>query len=98
MAYQIIIKKRFANKVLKVLSYLEKEWSDKVAEEFLIKIDRRLLLLKKQPFAGSLSSKVENVRGVLITRHNRMYYKIKSKTVIILNMYDTRINQKKNPY
>jgi len=95
MAYQIIIKKRFANKVLKVLTYLEKEWSKKVAEEFLIKVDRRLLLLKKQPFAGSLSSKVENVRGVLITRHNRMYYKIKGKSVIILNMYEYRINPKK---
>ena len=47
MAYQIIIKKRFANKVFKVLTYLEKEWLKKVAEEFLIKVDRRLNLLKK---------------------------------------------------
>jgi len=39
MAYQIILKKRFTNKVQKVLVYLKKEWSHKVATDFLLKID-----------------------------------------------------------
>ena len=47
MAYQIVVKKRFASKVQKVLAYLEKEWSHKVAVDFLIKIDRRFELLSK---------------------------------------------------
>jgi plasmid stabilization system protein ParE len=98
MAYQIVVKKRFTNKVQKVLAYLEKEWSHKVAEEFLIKIDRRINQLTKQPHLGVSSSKIKDVRGLLITRHNRMYYKIKDDKVIILNMYDTRINPKRNPY
>ena len=98
MAYQIIVKKRFTNRVQKVLTYLEKEWSHKVAVEFLLKIDRRIDLLARQPHVGVLSSKVKNIRGLLITRHNRLYYKIKDNKVIILNMYDTRINPKKNPY
>ena len=40
----------------------------------------------------------QNIRGLLITRHNSMYYKIKNDKVIIINMYDTRMNPKKNPY
>jgi hypothetical protein len=63
MAYQIIVKKRFTNKVQKVLVYLEKEWLQKVAADFLIKIDRRIELLTKQPFVGKSSSKIKNVRG-----------------------------------
>ena len=98
MAYQIIVKKRFTNNVQKVLVYLEKEWSHKVAAEFLMKIDRRIELLTKQPFVGAPSSKINDIRGLLITRHNRMYYKIKNDKVIILAMYDTRINPEKNPY
>lgn len=98
MAYQIIVKKRFTNRVQKVLAYLEKEWSHKVAVEFLLKIDRRIELLARQPHVGVLSSKVKDIRGLLITRHNRLYYKIKGSKVIILNVYDTRINPKKNPY
>ena len=42
MAHQIILKKRFTNTVQKVLTYLEKEWSHKVAVDFLIKIERRI--------------------------------------------------------
>ena len=98
MAYQIIVKKRFTNKVQKVLVYLEKEWSHKVAADFLLKIDRRIELLTKQPYVGAPSSKVKDIRGLLVTRHNRLYYKIKDDKVIILNMYDTRMNPEKNPY
>ena len=98
MAYQIIVKKRFINKVQKVLTYLEKEWSHKVACEFLEKIDRRIDLLTKQPYVGAPSNKIKDVRGVLVSRHNRLYYKIKNNTVTILNIYDTRLNPKKNPY
>ena len=47
MAYQIIVKKRFTNKVQNVLTYPQKEWSHKVAIEFLIKIDRRIEMLNK---------------------------------------------------
>lgn len=98
MAFEIIIKKRFTNKVAKTLGYLEKEWSLKVASEFLQKIDRRIEQLKMQPYLGVPSSKIKDVRGLLITKHNRLYYKIKNNTVIILNMYDTRANPSKNPY
>ncbi len=82
MAYQIVVKRRFTNKVKKVLEYLEKEWSFKEASGFLVKIDRRINLLKKQPHIGYPSTKIKEVRGLLITRHNRMYYKIKDNRVI----------------
>ena len=98
MAYQVIIKKRFINKVRNVLSWLNKEWSAKVAGEFIEIIDYRIDLLCKQPYSGAPSLKVKDVRGLLITPHNKMYYKVKGSKVIILNMYDTRINPKKNPY
>jgi plasmid stabilization system protein ParE len=98
MAYQIIFKKRFTNKVQKVLSYLENEWSLNVAAEFIKKIDYRIEVLTKQHYIGLSSTRIKDVRGLLITRHNKMYYKIKDDNVIILNMYDTRMNPKRNPY
>jgi Txe/YoeB family toxin of Txe-Axe toxin-antitoxin module len=92
MAYEIIFKKRFTNKLLKVLIYLEKEWSHKVATNF------RISQLSRQPFTGIASEKIEVIRSVFITRHNRVYYKVKGEKVIILNMYDTRMNPKKKKY
>lgn len=98
MAYEIIFKKRFTNKLVKLLAYLEKEWSHKVAANFLQKIDFRIHQLSGQPLTGILSEKIEGVRSVFITRHNRLYYTVKGKKVIVLNMYDTRINPKKKKY
>jgi Txe/YoeB family toxin of Txe-Axe toxin-antitoxin module len=98
MAHEIIFKKRFINKLLKVLTYLEMEWSHNVAANFLKKIDLRITQLSKQPFTGIASEKMESIRSVFITRHNRVYYKVKGEKVIVLNMYDTRMNPKKKKY
>ncbi len=98
MAYEVIIKKRFIKKVLNVLTYLEKEWSAKEAEDFLAKVEYRVAIIQSQPFIGLPSEKVKGVRGILITRHNKMYYKVSGKQIIILNMYDTRQNPASNPY
>ena len=70
----------------------------KVASDFILKIDHRLEQLIANPELGSLSEKVKNVRGMLITRHNRMYYKIEGQKVIVLNLYDTRMNPHRIPY
>ena len=98
MAYEIILKKRFSNKLVKVLSYLEQEWSHRAAVNFLKKVDYRIKQLSGQPFTGASSEKIKDVRGVLITRHNKLYYKVKNGKVIVLNMYDTRMNPKRKKY
>ena len=98
MAYQIILKKRFSNKLVKVLTYLEQEWTYKVAAAFLRKVDHRIQQLSGQPFTGVPSATIKDIRAILITRHNRLYYKVKGKKVIVLNMYDTRMGPKRKKY
>jgi len=70
----------------------------KTATEFLSKLDTRIHTLKEQLFIGKPSAKKPEIRTILITRHNRLYYKVSNKAIIILNMYDTRRNPQKNPY
>lgn len=67
MAYKVIYKKRFYNKLAKLLEYLEKEWNKDVAAHFIKKIDKRISTIKEQPFIGSPSETVNGVRGILIT-------------------------------
>ena len=98
MAYKVIYKKRFSNKLTKLLQYLQSEWGQNTAPEFLTKLDKRIETLKKQPFIGKPSERKPEVRTILITKHNRLYYKFSNNTIIILNMYDTRTNPRKNPY
>ncbi len=98
MAYQIITKKRFENKLVKLLEYLENEWGKKVADEFASKLITKLDILALQPYIGSTPEGFKNVRAILISKHNKLYYKVGNSKIIVLNMYDTRINPVKNPY
>ena len=98
MAYQIIYKKRFLNKLLNLLDYLETEWGENVSEAFIVKLQKRLNTLSMQPYIGVPSSVIRPVRSILITKHNRLYYRIKDDTIEVINMYDTRSDPQKNPY
>eukprot|EP01036_Dinobryon_divergens_P001092 gene1092-1428_t len=59
MAYQVIIRKRFQNKVIKLLAQLEEEWGKKVADDFAINLNHHLKLLSGSPFIGLKSEKID---------------------------------------
>jgi len=98
MALRIVTKKRFENKVIDLLHYLEKEWGDNVAINFKKILLAKLDLLATAPKIGIEISSLKNIRSILITKHNRVYYRIEKKKIIILNIIDNRINPKKNPF
>ena len=98
MAYQIIYKKRFVQKLFKLPDYLNSEWSAGVADKFIDVLQKRLSTLSKQPYIGASSTVVKSIRSILITKHNRIYYRIKGNQIEVVNMYDMRINPKKNRY
>jgi len=98
MAYEIIYKKRFTNKLTNLITYLENEWGNTVAKDFVLKVKAKVSTISQQPYVGKPSEKAEGVRGILLSKHNKLYYKISGKKVIILNLYDTRMHPKKNRY
>lgn len=50
MAYKVIYKKRFNSKLIGLLQYLEREWSEKTAVAFLNRMDTKIETFKVQPF------------------------------------------------
>ena len=79
------------------MKYLEEEWNTDVADDFIVIIEKRLANLIITPFSGALTG-LKDVRSIYLTKQNRIYYKVSDLKVIILNMYDTRINPKRNSY
>ena len=98
MVYKIIYKKRFQTKLFKLLDYLKQKWGGNVANNFILRLQNRLHTLSEQPYIGASSTVIKSVRSILLTKHNRIFYRIKDDTIEVLNMYDTRSNPKKNPY
>ena len=98
MAIKVITKKRFENKVMKLLDYLNSEWNDSVAINFKKILLDKLNLLSNNPKLGTEVNSIKNIRSILITKHNRVYYKIEGNKIAVINMIDTRMNPKKNPF
>ncbi len=96
MVYQIIFKKLFRNKLEKIFSYIENEFGLLIAQKFAEEIDKKLTRLQQTPLIGKSSVFIINTRSIIAGKHNRIHYRIEPGKIIILNMYDMRINPKKN--
>ena len=96
MVYKIIFKKRFRNKLKDLLDYIENEFGLLVAQRFTKQLDKKFMTLQQQPFIGQPSVCIQNIRSIHAGKHNRLYYRIEGNKIVIINMYDTRINIKKN--
>jgi len=81
-----------------VLEFLLLNWYDSVADDFMITLKETIELLSAQPFIGTPLSSHTNVRTCLVTKHNRIYYRIEKNKIVFINMKDTRMNPKKNPF
>ena len=67
MAQKIIYKKRFLNKLDKLLIYLQIEWGHKAALDFIENLEEKIKFVKKQPEIGAVTI-YKNVRSILVAR------------------------------
>jgi plasmid stabilization system protein ParE len=81
-----------------VITYLKDTWTEKIALQFIGKVEQRLSRLSIFPLTGIVSNKDKSIRSIVITKHNKLYYRIKNDTIEILNLFDTRQNPDKNSY
>jgi plasmid stabilization system protein ParE len=82
-----------------VVDYLLFEWNEDIALRFIEILEHKVQLILKQPYTGMLSSKASDIRSILITKHNRLYYRIFDKNMLeIVNIFDTRQHPDKDKY
>ncbi len=98
MAYKIKKSKEFLRNVLSVQSYIENEWGINSAKKFQTIIDLKLDNLSIHPKTGRAITKNKNIRKLTITKHNKIYYKIKVGEIFILALFETKTNPKHNKY
>jgi plasmid stabilization system protein ParE len=98
MGYKVQINRRFEINVVRIYTYISREWGFHLADQFFEKIKIKIDLLEKHPMAGPPSKKKANVRSILVGKHNRIYYRIPDDLITILTIIDTRTDPNKNPY
>lgn len=90
MEKEIVVSKRFKKNTSIVHEYLVKEYSAKIAFNFLNKLQQRVDLIIRYPEIGKPSKLRPNVRSVTLQPHNRIYYRLKVNSIELLCLFDMR--------
>lgn len=81
-----------------IFCYLEREWSEAIADKFIDLLKEKVKILSNQPYMGMASAKSPSVRSIKLSKHNRLYYKFDNDTLVLLNIFDTRQHPTKNTF
>lgn len=98
MEKEIVITRRFRNNTLRIYQYLLKEFSAKTATDFLDRLEKRIEFISQNPGVGKASVKRKNIRSILFTPHNQIFYRYTGNRIEILCLFDMRKDPKKKPY
>lgn len=84
----------------KVLDYLVENWTKNEVASFVTEVESLLNQISNHPEMFQASRKKKNVRKALITKHNTLYYRIKSgnKELELITFGDNRQNPNKLTY
>lgn len=88
----VILSKRASKKLIKLLDYLESEWSLKVKNEFIEKLDDSINQIRKYPESFQESEIKKGLRKCIITKQTTLYFRYDSKSIKIITMFDNRMN------
>jgi plasmid stabilization system protein ParE len=95
MSKEVIFSKRARKRLEKLFVYLESEWSLKVKNEFIEKLDLYVLQISQHPESCPVSKKFPGLYKCIVTKQTTLYYRIKEKEIQIITFFDNRPDPKK---
>jgi plasmid stabilization system protein ParE len=84
--------------VQQLYAYIATEFGNKAADNFLERLYIRIYSLSVTPFSGVVVPKQKDVRRIIVSKQNKLYYRVKGKTVTVLILFSSKQNPKKNRY
>jgi plasmid stabilization system protein ParE len=98
MAKRIVWTIRANHKFNKIIDYLELKWGQQVTRNFVRTTYEIIDLISDQSELGTLENQERMIRGFLLTKHTRLFYRVTDKEIILLNFFDTRSGPKRKRY
>ena len=98
MVTKVKINKKAAQRINLIAEYLESEFSFNAAEKFVDNTYETIEKIQKHPTRGRKVASSKTVRFVPIDKHRILFYRVKSATLIVVDLFDTRQNPSKRPF
>ena len=90
MSKQIVWAPLSESDFAKILEYLNDNWDEKVANQFIDLTENTLAQISINPKQFPVIYKKEKIRKCVLTKHNSMFYRDSKTHVEILRIFDTR--------
>jgi plasmid stabilization system protein ParE len=90
MAKKIVWTTRSHKKFTTIINYLEEVGGSRVAETFVTKSFDLIEIISEHPELGTVEYPEKGIRGFLLTKHNKLFYRVTETEIILLNFFDTR--------
>ena len=79
-----------ADQLTELVDYLEIEWSIKVRENFLLKLESAVEVIAAFPFAYPSSESYPDFRRCVVTPQTSLYYQIQTDEIEVVAVFDNR--------
>ncbi len=73
-----------------LLIFLENEWSAKVKQDFIQRLNKSLHQIQKLPESSPESNKIKGLRKCVVTKQITVFYKYSERTIDIVAIFDNR--------
>jgi len=87
---QIVISPQAKEDISAILSYLSKNWNQKVINEFLQKLETFYFTISINPRVFGYHDKQKNIRKYSLTKQNIIFYRNKKTVIEIIAVFDGR--------
>lgn len=72
-----------------IVFYIKESWGRKPAENFISHLEMTIKTISYFPKIGFLLNPKKEIRAFVISKQTKLIYRIKSGSIIILNLFDT---------
>ena len=73
-----------------ILEYLQNKWNKRVISKFINKLDDNIRLIAEDPKIFPVINKELQIRKLVITKHNTIYYREIEDNIEIVRLFDSR--------
>lgn len=87
---QIEITDEAQQQLIRITDYLNEEWSSRVRDNFLDKVETAVRTISQLPFAFPEAPDLPGVRRCVAHKNTSIYYRVNSEKIEILAFWDNR--------
>jgi len=78
-----------------IYDYLKEIWSHKIAEQFYENTLATIELISNFPGIGNSINEKGDIHTFVLSKHNKIFYRVTEDNIIVLTLFDNRQNPKK---